>query len=364
MTNFDAFVTLDPQVLKKGMFVDSDIYAINDNKFILLCSRSKLTDEILANIESFHFNGSGIFVTKDYFKSLLKTYGILPGNSGKTLIQLKYKALRQDNKNLIDDVKRIKIIDITKADLVSQSLYFHVTNSDTTSILNCISEVRLADEYLYTHGLNVGILNALQGKWLNMSERECDTLSKIGILHDIGKLKIPQEILDKPAKLTFEEFELIKKHPVFSHEILLKSGINDPHVLRGVREHHERTNGSGYPDGLVYSDISLFGRITAISDTYDAMVSKRSYKNPLLPFEVLANFAENKFSNLDIQLVNVFLTKLPYELKGKGVTLSNGDKGEIQWLNPKDYRHPLVKVGARIIQTNNDIFCTSIDSNF
>ncbi|MEG1971883.1 MAG: HD domain-containing protein, partial [Oscillospiraceae bacterium] len=219
------------------------------DRFLLLCSHSEITAEILSSIESHHLEGNGIFVTRDYFKSLVKEYGILPGNSGKTLIQLKYKMLKRDNISLLEDTKRTKLLDVAKADLISQSLDFHIKNSDTASILQCISEIRHTDEYLYTHGLNVGMLNALQGKWLKLSDDKCETLSKIGILHDVGKLKIPQKILDKPGKLTDEEFELIKKHPVFSYEILEKSGITDREVLDGVKSHHERINGSGYPDG-------------------------------------------------------------------------------------------------------------------
>lgn len=129
------------------------------------------------------------------------------------------------------------------------------------------------------------------GNWLGFSEDAQNTLTLCGLLHDIGKSRIPASIIGKPGRLTSEEFEQIKRHPLLGYE-LLKNQPLDPHIKNAALMHHERCDGSGYPFGLYASDIDDYASIIAVADVYDAMTADRCYRLGLCPFEVIAQFEQ------------------------------------------------------------------------
>ena len=138
------------------------------------------------------------------------------------------------------------------------------------------------------------------------------------MLHDVGKIGVPDEIINKPAKLTDEEFDVIKKHPVIGGEIL--TSISEfPALSTGARWHHERYDGKGYPDGLSGEDIPEIARIIAVADTYDAMTSKRSYRDPLPQDVVRAEFIKCKGTQFDPKfadiMVNLIDEDIDYHMK-------------------------------------------------
>ena len=120
-----------------------------------------------------------------------------------------------------------------------------------------------------------------------------DTLTLCGLLHDIGKLKIPDEILNKPGKYTDEEFDLVKRHTKFGYELLKTLNI-DPHIKKAALLHHERCDGSGYPLKATQKDLDDFSMVVAIADVYDAMTAARSYRAPLCPFQVIERFEQER----------------------------------------------------------------------
>jgi len=142
-------------------------------------------------------------------------------------------------------------------------------------------------EYTYLHCVNVGILSVCIGIKLNLMKDELIYLGAAGILHDIGKKLIPAELLDKQGKLTEDEFAELRKHPEYGYEILAKAYEISSLTKVGVLEHHERYDGSGYPRGLRGEEITIFGRIIAVADTYDAMTSDRAYRNAFAPSETV-----------------------------------------------------------------------------
>jgi len=253
-----------------------------------------------------------------------------------------------------------KVVDKNLTQVLSSSIKDKIMLADAADILQVINGLKNEDDYLYTHSTNVAFLNGLIGKWLKLPESDINKLTKIGLLHDLGKIMIPDEILNKPAKLTPEEFEIIKTHPTHSFNILVQSGETDVDILLGVRSHHEKVNGTGYPDKLPFEKITLFARITTISDIYDAMVSKRPYKKLHSPFEVLTEFAEGRFNDLDTHLINVFLTNMPKELIGKNTLLSDGSIATVVYINPANYSFPIVKVGEKVFTTSPEVRCISI----
>lgn len=129
----------------------------------------------------------------------------------------------------------------------------------------------------YEHSIRVANICMMFGRRLGLTDEEVKTLKMAGLLHDIGKLKIPKEILDKPSKLTKEEYEKIKMHPRYGVDLLMRNGFNDTEVLNSIMFHHERIDGLGYPYGLDGNNIPKLAQILVVCDCFDAMNSKRPY---------------------------------------------------------------------------------------
>ncbi len=170
----------------------------------------------------------------------------------------------------------------------------------------CISQLRIYDEYIYSHSVNVASLSAALGKTLNLEPEKIKELTLGAFLHDIGKMKIPREILNKPGSLTKDEYNFIKNHAVYGYEIIKEMG--QPEVIAKVAlEHQERFSGGGYPNGLKGSDISLYGQISAIADVYDALVSERVYKNSIISPDALRVMLSEGKDSFNLDILNKFV---------------------------------------------------------
>ncbi len=149
------------------------------------------------------------------------------------------------------------------------------------------------DKYTHQHSRNVAQISVMIGRKMGLSEKELEDLEVSAILHDIGKIGIPDSILLKPGRLTPEEFEYIKKHTIFGGEMLQKLKHVTESMIAGAVEHHERCDGSGYPYGKKCDEISLFGKIIAVADVYDALTAKRVYKEGWDKWRVLEMLKED-----------------------------------------------------------------------
>lgn len=356
----EDYLQFNSSLLCEGRLIDYNIYYKKGNEYVLAFSNGTLSTSIINRLERLNLIYNGLFVdnvNNRYSKSLVHN-----GRQTKQFIREKavYQNVLNDCKNLIDTAYKKNTVNIDETDNVSSQIKSHVIDSDITHIVQFINNIRTEDKYLFTHSTNVAYLNGVMGKWLKFPDENIQKLVLIGLLHDIGKIMVPKEILNKPGVLTKDEFEIMKLHPIYSFQILVKSGVVDLDTLLAVRGHHEKNNGTGYPDGLGLDRLSIYTRITTISDIYDAMVAKRVYKKANSPFEILDVFSKGRFSNLDTKLVNVFLSNMPKELTGKEVALSSGEIGIIHYINPNDFSHPFVKVGNDIIQTNESFKCLYI----
>lgn len=151
-----------------------------------------------------------------------------------------------------------------------------ILNEETLKLLYLLKQNH---PHTYLHSINVANYSVSLGERLNLNKSDLEKLKLIGLLHDIGKLNIPNDILKKPGKLTDEEFEVMKSHPVYSVELLKRAGFTNEEVLRSIKAHHERIDGTGYPEGIDESKIPVLARITAISDSFEAMTSNRCYRS-------------------------------------------------------------------------------------
>lgn len=210
--------------------------------------------------------------------------------------------------------------------------------------------------YTYIHCVNVGILSVCMGVKKGYDREKLLKLGMSGILHDIGKNNIPLEILDKPGKLTKEEFDIIKMHPVYGYT-MLKGIIELSSITKiGILHHHERCDGSGYPKGLMSDDISEFGKIIAIADTYDALTSDRSYRQAYTPWDAYEYLVGDGGIHYDFDMLNVFSKCVAVFPVGACVELSDGTRGIVLENNSSNPLRPIIRniKNNDIIDLNND----------
>ncbi|SFJ43303.1 HDIG domain-containing protein [Paenibacillus sp. UNC496MF] len=217
------------------------------------------------------------------------------------------------------------------------------------NVFELFEAVKAQGDYTYEHNIGVGVLAAMIGRWLDLGEADLTTLTVAATLHDIGKVKIPDDILNKPGKLTPDEYELVKKHTLYGYEMLKKTeGVSYRAALAAL-QHHEREDGSGYPLGLTADHIDPFSKIVAAADIFHAMSSDRPYHKALPFYEVLRQLREGYFGQLDPQIISVFLENVTTRLVGQQVLLTDGRIGEVVYINPHDEEAPLVRIGGEFV---------------
>ncbi len=221
--------------------------------------------------------------------------------------------------------------------------------SGNSDLFELFEIVKAKDDYTYEHHIGVGILATLIGGWMNLDEEELATLSLGATLHDIGKVNIPESILNKPGPLTDEEFEIVKKHTVHGYELLKNAEGISPRVALIALQHHEREDGRGYPSGLKKDQIDPLSAIVAVADIFHAMSSKRPYREATPFHEIVSQMRQGKFGELNPEIVTLFLDNLMKKLLGRQVVLTDGRAAEVVYLNPHNIESPLVKAGEQFI---------------
>lgn len=182
-----------------------------------------------------------------------------------------------------------------------------ILNEETLKLLYLLKQNH---PHTYLHSINVANYSVSLGERLNLNKSDLEELKLIGLLHDIGKLKIPNDILKKPGKLTDEEFEVMKSHPVYSVELLKRAGFTNEEVLRSIKAHHERIDGTGYPRSLKGNQIPLFAKIVSIADSFEAMTSNRCYRSRQDLNYAREELIKGAGKQFDKEIVNVFIDLL------------------------------------------------------
>lgn len=210
-------------------------------------------------------------------------------------------------------------------------------------------DIKTMDNYTYEHSLSVAILSLILGSEKGLQKHELYDLCIGAMLHDIGKIFIPPEILSKPSTLTQSEYEIVKSHPGKGYDYLMRDYSVKISSRLIAAQHHESYDGSGYPNGLKGDQIHKFAKIVAIADTYDAMTSDRPYRLGIQPHEVIEYIMGNVGLKFDYDLVLAFVRKvIPYPV-GTLVQLSTGHYAVVDAINDNYPLRPIV----RIIETAN-----------
>lgn len=208
--------------------------------------------------------------------------------------------------------------------------------------VNLVS-LRTSLDYTYKHSVSVAILSVLTGIGLGLKKSMLKELAASGLLHDIGKLNIPVDILQKPGPLTDEEYELVKAHSELGYE-KLKGNINiSSKTKMGVYMHHENMNGTGYPLGLQGNQIYMFAKIIHIADVYDAITSERTYKKAQSPQEAIEFLMNHAGSMFQPEYVKAFITYIPVYPKGRNVVLSDGSVAVVVENRQHNTLYPVVR---------------------
>lgn len=211
------------------------------------------------------------------------------------------------------------------------------------------------EDYLYHHAITVCALSSVLGMALNFPKGDCIQIGIAGALCDCGMAKIDSRILIKKESLNKIEFNEIKKHPEYSYTMLQEVKILKDDVRKAVYQHHERIDGSGYPNGLTGDYLHPYGKIIAVADVYHAMTSERNYRSKQSPFKVLESILQDQFGKFDLKVIQALTKVMTNFSSGTRVRLSNNQIGEIVFIEQKSPTRPMIKLenSGEIIQLVN-----------
>ena len=316
--------------LKNGMIIDQSLI---DRTGRILIARGTLMDDYL-------------------IESLLKL--------GVTSVYSREGEEDPENENIspqtLETIEKLKVPDRAKVKLsesvkkrVSEGIQYlfsntsteaftdtanHIANdlmkaiSDNDAIAIDISALKVSDEYTFKHSVDVATMAMVIAKKHGMSEKEIQEIGISGLLHDVGKSQIPNEILNKAGRLTEEEFALMKQHSLFGFKILKEKDSISQAISLGVLQHHEKINGQGYPLGLKADQISPYAKVLSVADVYDALVTERPYKKAFSQNDAI-EIIMSMTTDLDISIMESFLGSIILYPVGCTVQLSNGEKARV-----------------------------------
>lgn len=304
------------QVIQKVAGKEDMVFRLGSNEYVIFF-RGKEKNELLQVIEKIQGylqeeTGDRPKVLQPITMSIgIALDGLHPQSSDELLKQAE-RALffaKQNGKNCIEIYGEA---DKTEEDKNSQNSAYEQISSTVYALTAAINA---RDPYTFDHSAHVSQYAVLLAKELGLYSNEVRIVREAGLLHDIGKIGIPDHILQKHGKLTEEEYEIIKTHVTKSVE-MIHFLPNMNYVIPAVLSHHERYDGKGYPRGLAGEEIPLLGRILAVCDCYDAMVSRRSYKAALSVEYAIEELKRNKGTQFDPDLVDIFITLIPHLKRG------------------------------------------------
>ena len=326
--------------IRSGMIVGRDIL-FGDN--VALSAGVQLNDNLISSIE---------------FLGVDEVYIIEEVVNNKITNTINPKAIQQNFldgysrnvnkvKNAFKSIHHLKQISGTEMFDLAKSNILPLIN--TSGAINHLQLLGGQDEYSLEHSLNVAIICGVLGRWLGYKDAELEQLILAGLLHDVGKIELPNELINKKNKLTTKEMNIMKLHTEIGGRLLKNSSDIPDNILSGVLQHHERMDGSGYPHHLKGNDIHPFAKIIAVADVYDALSSDCLYKRKANPFDLLETIHDDLFNKLDSTVCSVFMNHVKDYFNENIVELSNGKTAEVVKMGHFLNSRPMVK-------TNNGTF--------
>lgn len=321
--------------LRPGMILAKDIYLYNNNNFntLLLTKGQVLNNAYIKRVN--YYNIDGVYIDTEAFADIEIDSFIDDNLAAASLSQIKdvYNEFKISS-------GKISALSIKKLSFVIDNLITELLNKD--DLTYNVIDFKNYDSYTFQHCLNVALLSISTGISLGFSEYKLHDLGMAGLLHDIGKTSIPLEILNKPGKLTNEEYEIIKTHPVNAVKQLQHLVPND--VLRAIESHHEKLDGTGYPYGRKANNIHYNAKILAASDVYDALTSDRPYRKATFPNEVIEYIMGCADTHFDYEVLKHLIKIIVAYPIGTFVKLSNGKLAVVVKNYPENTMRPLIRL--------------------
>ena len=259
----------------------------------------------------------------------------------------KYEDAIVDLRNIMDDALEGKKVTGKRVFIIADRIIQHLRIDKNTlvSFINIFGFLGETDDYLYSHSINVAILGGGIGMALEYDDSQLLNLCAACLLHDLGLLKVPEKIIKKPGKLTKDEFAQVEKHASYGLELLENITDMPDSVREVIYQHHERMDGTGYPEGKKGMDISESSKIVAIVEVYEAMTHPRPYRGEkIIPYEGVRQVVQDAKSAFDPRLVKKFLKFItPYPL-GSFVLLNNNEIGRVILTREEQPLRPVVDI--------------------
>ena len=340
--------------LVPGMITAEDIY--NFNNQLIIPKGLVLDDKTIAKLD--YYSILSVRIEDDKVPVEGNSNEYVKSYSDRIKESPEFVRFKEEFDQDVDNFKEvINDVVLKGAPLDVDKLMNHTLNildigATTPNLLDMLHCMREYDDATYVHCMNVALICNVMSRWLRMGEEDISKATVAGLLHDIGKTQIPDEIIRKPAKLTPQEYSIIKRHPQAGYEILKKSNL-DNDIMNAVLMHHERCDGSGYPLGLVSNQIPMFARMVSIADVYDAMTSARVYRGPLCPFKTIEIFEEEGLQKYDPRFIMSFLENVVNTYLLNSVRLSNGERGTIVYINKDKLSAPTVRTDTDFIDLSH-----------
>ncbi|MCI6164397.1 MAG: HD-GYP domain-containing protein [Lachnospira sp.] len=244
-------------------------------------------------------------------------------------------------------------------DSIASDLMKAIDSNDAIAI--DINELKTSDEYTFKHSVDVATIAMILGKQQGLSKQQVYELGVSGLLHDVGKTRIPIEILNKPARLNDDEFAIMKQHSVYGYHMLEKKGEFNKEICYAVLQHHEKINGKGYPLGFNEKQITPYAKILSVADIYDALVTERPYKSAFSQRDAV-EMIMSMTGELDMTAMKSFLESMILYPVDSIVDLSNGEKAKVVKNSPHYILRPTV-VGiesGKVYNLGEDLSCANI----
>ena len=323
--------SLSVSQLEVGMISVSEIKA---NGRILVAAGVAITEIILNRLkETYAGNQIEIYYEEEFDK-------VLDNLKSVAEIEESFNELSESVEEIFDNMRMLQQSGIDEVRKFSNKI-----QSELESISSIVKNIVIygsGADSVYRHSVNVAAISAILGNWIGLDKVQINLLTYAAILHDFGKTKISQELLDKRGQLTRKEMEEIKSHATIAYNYIKDIPFLDKAVYYGVLLHHEKCDGSGYPLGLTGDKIHQFAKIIAIADVFDAVNSDRVYKKSRRPFEALEIIKSESYSRLDFEYCNVFLKHIVNYYTGENVLLNTGEVCKIIQVNTNDFEKPLL----------------------
>jgi len=321
-----------------GYILADDVY---DDRGLLIISKDTAIDDYIINkLDNFDIRQLCVYEDHQMDKKKIRKQYI-------EHLKKDYKKNVDDMKQLMCDLASGRKLEYERIKRISDSVYSEVRYMiNVPEFMNVVKDI---DEYTYKHSINVGIYAFLLAKWLGLEEEEIKNVVMTGILHDIGKAKVPVDILNKKGSLLPEEFEKIKEHTSIGYKLSLEIAQLSEEIREGILMHHENEDGSGYPSGLRGNEISKYAKIIAVADVYDALTSERAYKKRITPFEAFKEIIRIGYSKFDTRILMTFLSNIYRYYIGTLVRMSNGQIGQIVFISPEKISTPIVFLNGKYI---------------